>query len=713
MTSLAPFLPRPAEPPNDARFAALGSPRRWEALLADGIDAGRGDGILTLLPQSPVTGLGAPDGSIGGLVPPAVFTPAADGRHVLLDRKGRRVLVFEPCRCAFAMVPCLPSTRLAPGGPVAVLAVRNRLYLSDSGAKPAVLVYAREGMVLRAEWKLPPGFTANLWQPGLMAWSGGRLYVADAANGAIHVFAPTGIHERMISGVGALAALATDRDGALWIVRQGETVAHRMDDEGTILESIARREDLASRFDPPPIRVLSDGSFLLDDCDPAPARFGADGCRLPDPPQALLAPAFTRAGTYLSNALDSRIETCLWHRVALDLVLPPGTAVAVACLTADVPLSDAAVLALPAAAWTALPPVAGGHPDVLITAPPGRYLWLRLDLKGPGDATPRVGRVEIEFPRVGLARMLPAAFRQDPVSADLTDRFTAVMDRPLLDVEARIDHNAALYDPEAAPAKPGADMLAFLASWLGLRFEGRWPVERRRRLLRAMGRLLYLKGTVEGLRQALIAYFGWRMDHTGTCTPVPAGCHPRCGLPAAPAAGLPIMLLEHWRLRRWLFLGAGRLGDAAMLWGAGILDKVELDRGARLGGSQVNSVHDTLRDPFHVTAWKFSLFLPARYGAQAAERASVARLVDAFRPAHAAPRIVYVAPRMRIGIQAAIGFDTVIARYPTATTTLGAMELGRGTITPVPLRDEPRRLGRDAALEATPIRQHRHGEAQP
>ena len=132
MTSLAPFLPPPVEPPNDARFLALGAPRPWQAILADGIDAGRSDGMLTLLPQSPGAGLGAADGSLGGLVPPAVFTPADDGRHVLLDRKSKRVLVFEPCRWAFAMVPCLPSTRLAPGGPMAVLAVRNRLGRGDA-----------------------------------------------------------------------------------------------------------------------------------------------------------------------------------------------------------------------------------------------------------------------------------------------------------------------------------------------------------------------------------------------------------------------------------------------------------------------------------------------------------------------------------------------------------------------------------------------------
>jgi len=180
---------------------------------------------------------------------------------------------------------------------------------------------------------------------------------------------------------------------------------------------------------------------------------------------------------------------------------------------------------------------------------------------------------------------------------------------------------------------PGADMLSFIAGWIGLKFESRWPIERRRRMLKAMARLLYLRGTAEGLRQAMIAYFGWREPAACEKRIVPCGCHPRCGLPPAPVSGQPMMILEHWRLRRWLFLGAGRLGDAAVLWGSGILDKVELDRGARVGASRLDSVHDSLRDPFFVTAWKFSLFLPARYGREAAERGAILRFVDQFRPA--------------------------------------------------------------------------------
>ena len=194
---------------------------------------------------------------------------------MLLDSAAKQVLVFEPCLCAFAAVPCLPSNRLALAAPIAVLIAGTRLYISDAGADPAILVYAPAGLVLRAQWRLPKGVAANPWQPGLMAQSGGRLWVADAANGAIHLFALTGLYLGTIPAMGPLAALAADRDGAIWIVRQGETVARRIEPDGSIIETIARLEELAPRFEPSPVRVLKDGSLLLADCDP-PGRFAAE-----------------------------------------------------------------------------------------------------------------------------------------------------------------------------------------------------------------------------------------------------------------------------------------------------------------------------------------------------------------------------------------------------------------------------------------------------
>ena len=235
MNSLAPFLPRPVEPPNDARFTALGAPNKWNALLADKIDAGAANGILTLTAKPGGADLGAADGSLGGLIPPKTFAPSPDLRHVLLDSAAKQVLIFEPCLCAFAAVPCLPSNRLALAAPIAVLIAGTRLYISDAGANPAVLVYAPAGLVLRAQWHLPKGVAANPWQPGLMAQSCGRLWVADPRTALFICSALTGVYLGTIAAIGPLAAMAADRDGAIWIVRQSETVAHRIEADGSIV----------------------------------------------------------------------------------------------------------------------------------------------------------------------------------------------------------------------------------------------------------------------------------------------------------------------------------------------------------------------------------------------------------------------------------------------------------------------------------------------
>ena len=41
----------------------------------------------------------------------------------------------------------------------------------------------------------------------------------------------------------------------------------------------------------------------------------------------------------------------------------------------------------------------GAHDFLIQGQPPGRYLYLRLRLSGPGTATPRVRRIQLDFPR--------------------------------------------------------------------------------------------------------------------------------------------------------------------------------------------------------------------------------------------------------------------------------------------------------------------------
>ena len=46
-------------------------------------------------------------------------------------------------------------------------------------------------------------------------------------------------------------------------------------------------------------------------------------------------------------------------------------------------------------------------------------------------------------------------------------------------------------------------------------------------------------------------------------------------------------ILEHFKLRRWLFVGEARLGDQSVLWGKRIVNRTQLNETARVGGTQL------------------------------------------------------------------------------------------------------------------------------
>ena len=136
-------------------------------------------------------------------------------------------------------------------------------------------------------------------------------------------------------------------------------------------------------------------------------------------------------------------------------------------------------------------------------------------------------------------------------------------------------------------------------------------------------------------------------------------------------------------MRRWLFLGAGRLGDQAVLWGKRIVNRSQLDDTAQVERTQLLTAQDPLRDPFHVYAYKFSVFVPACFRASDTDRKALENILRNGRPAGTQAQIEYVEPRFRIGFQSMIGFDSVVGRYP-AGVTLNEMQLGRATVLTAP-----------------------------
>jgi phage tail-like protein len=417
---------------------------------------------------------------------------------------------------------------------------------------------------------------------------------------------------------------------------------------------------------------------------------------------------------YYSTALDSELYRCQWHRILLRGDIPAGARVVVSTYTAEALLTDEQVQNL-GDAWETNQTAGDLQKtawDCLVRSGGGRYLWLKLVLRGNGKVTPRLDSVEIEFPRISLRRYLPAVFGEEPVSADFTDRFLGLFDTTLRSIETTLDQQARYFDPLSTPAtrdaKTGADFLSWLASWIGLTLDRQWPEAKRRKFLKQAGRLYDFRGTRAGLWRELLLFLELEAHDCGRsdpphhrCLPGPVNCAPAA--PPECSWQPPPLILEHFKLRRWLFLGAGRIGDQAVLWGKRLVNRSQLDANAQVERTQLRTTQDPVRDPFHFYAHKFTVFVPVAYRDSDPHRKALENLLRHARPASAQAQVEYVEPRFRIGFQSMIGFDSVVARYP-AGVTLNETPLGRSSVLTVPPHKEggpSLEIGRQARLGTT------------
>src|SRR5262249_47745240 len=100
----------------------------------------------------------------------------------------------------------------------------------------------------------------------------------------------------------------------------------------------------------------------------------------------------------------------------------------------------------------------------------GRWLELRLRLKGNGRSTPRLRAARAYYPRFSYLQYLPAVYREDRDSASFLERFLANMEGTLTAIEDRIAASQTLIDVRSAPP----DALEWLASWVGLSLDPTW-----------------------------------------------------------------------------------------------------------------------------------------------------------------------------------------------------------------------------------------------
>lgn len=689
----------------------------WRAAHLDSTIRVDGEGHLSLRHQP---GAARPlvdgRGSFGGLALPTGLAVDSKDQVYILDAQAHLVKKFDPCAEEFATLACIggqgsePRKLRDPEG--IAISSRDDLYIADTGNR-RVQVFALKGLALRAirgplavikgaakifvkpvaaakpavsdtgKCIAEQVFPDNTWQPWDIAIScDNRAYISDYANGVIHLFDSLGRWSKAFTGESADSPplerpthIALDKTGKLYIVQEGKDYVTVLDADGKFLARVERPGQVKGRFCPVAIAVDEEGNlfigqryarrlYLYCQTEEGVSRFTGE-CRAFDGTAAAVAfdksgnalisdlvsrrvlslkaqGAFETEGTYFSEPLDSRLYRCEWHRVAMRVQVRPGAQVRVDTFTSESEKTAAEIESLPESRWSTAQidaEVGQQNWDCLIRSTPGRYLWLRLTLTGDGSSTPVVEQVRIFYPRASSLQYLPAVYSEMADSREFMGRFLSIFDTMWGRISDQITDIARYFDPAATPAGAGedggADFLSWLASWLDLTLDRHWPEHKRRRLLAEAHRLYALRGTAEGLRLHIELY-----------------------------AGVEARILEHFKLRRWLFLNHARLGDQSALFGKAIVNRLQLDEHSRIGSFQLIDSGDPVGDPFHQYAHQFTVFVPAGQAASELERQTLERIVEMAKPAHTAGVLEMVGPRFRIGIQSFIGVDTIIGRYP-------------------------------------------------
>jgi phage tail-like protein len=367
---------------------------------------------------------------------------------------------------------------------------------------------------------------------------------------------------------------------------------------------------------------------------------------------------YRKHGQVVTYRLDAGDYRTRWGRVFLDACLPPGTGVGVRFLTTDddevrdsvewrlaersttpvhrpdltPPLPTAGLAGLSTSVplyrrptgreiqWAQI-----GADDQFetyespVTAAPGRYLWIVMDLAGTSVASPRIRELRVERPGHRLLDEVPRSWSRNEVDADFLQRFLTPSEGVLHELDQRAAHRELLLDPRVVPQ----EALSWLAGFAGLVLDRRWPEAARRALIARAYSLFRRRGTLRALREILSIYL--------SRDPV---------------------ILERWRLRGipGAVLGSDPSGRTSSVLGAGMRAGGAIGTGA--------GVLTAVPDGYQTAAHRFSVLVPMDLTTE--QLAVVNSIVEQHKPAHTAFEVCELGLGMRVGRHLHLDLTSII-----------------------------------------------------
>jgi phage tail-like protein len=561
----------------------------------------------------------APEPTNGGAA-----QPAPEPRVLKFDRLGRPVPAFwQAARQSAAL-------EFPVGIALTVLGGQAYLFMLDLRASPVVVVLDTDGHYVGL-------FGAGVLQrPLAIAAQDGTIYVGDNGWRRVLVFKPepgTGAEETPVfafAGVaagynGPVAALAPGLAGALWL-----------------------HPGAGAASGGQPLRLAS-------------------------------AAAYARSGVLWGGPFGTDRRSVHWHRLkALLTGLEEGAHAQFFVYTTENPavpppapdLNAAGPFAAPA--WEPLPLDAtdGLVPSFTTSRartdealrqgnssklPPPTYLWVGAHLLGEGSSSPVLAQIWINYDHATYRQYLPAIFSREADQADLHDRLLGLFESFYDEAEEGIRGLNRLFDPRGAPAV----WLPWLASWLGLDLDETWTEDYVRGIIQAALAGYGRRGTVAGLRQAIRTFAGVDAHLE---EPLRGADWWALAAPDADPA------VPHTAALGFTTYLAPNQGEGAILGGSAVLDAANLIGAADSGVPLFENV-----------AHRFTVQV---YRGQIQDEADLQRVravIEREKPAHTSYHLCVIEPRMRVGFQARLGIDTVVAGPLPPTplnATIGNLVLG-------------------------------------
>ncbi len=546
----------------------------------------------------------------------------------------------------------LPEEGEGPTDPVdpSPYELRGPSDLARSPRGDLVVVDAGHSRILVLTWpelRIREVITLPGSAPRAVAFDGsGRAYIADARERRIRRFDALWREDPAYGrggGDGGLVRpehVAVSADGVVWVVDGGAQRVVRLDPAGLpepggdVPRLGAPPQGLFEADFPPPLE-LRDGVLAHPrpgrlECEPlelrgirVDRRGRLEGTALP-----LLARnqriTLPRSGLFLSQGLDGERSGFAWDRVVLDVSIPSEGRILISTLTAEEDLSPER-LEERAEDWS-LPLAIGPDqiPEVLVQSPPGRFLWVRMELLGDGETSPRLERIDVYGPRRSSLRFLPPPFHEVEESARFLDRLLTYFDV----VYGEIEHAATAFPGRLDPYASTGEFLEWLGQWFDWRFLAAWPEDTRREMVAQSIRFFRERGTVAGLRRMV----RW---HSGLRDPFP-------------------ILVEHFRLRDYPLRR--------------IVPETDLPGGRLFVGGR--PLDPTPSEQPH----RFTVVVPSTATATDEAREQLLRILTAQKPAHTEAELRVIEPGLRIGCQSSVGVDTWLGDYPSEP--VGRMTLG-------------------------------------